>query len=116
MGSRKAWPAWARATLSQPAKGLVPNPPFGKLLRVQAQRVVCDRLKLDQAVGLSAVEISGMTFDQESDAEKQERVLDWFDKRGAIRPAAKKSSSKQSAVKRSGVRSVAARPTKSLKS
>ena len=100
LGSESAWPAWARGPVSRPAGGLVPNPEFGKLLRLQEQRVICDGLRLDDAIGLSTVVISGMPFTRQSDAQLRGRVLAWFVERGAEEPSVNAPAVKKPVAKK----------------
>jgi WD40 repeat protein len=99
-----SWPGWWQECKINVPQGMVPNPDFGKCLRVIEQKLSCQGLRIDGAKGLSA-----KVYADDIGPGEERRLSTWLVARGAVmtekksRPAsAKKSSKKAAARKASG--------------
>jgi hypothetical protein len=72
-----SWPQWWQRLGIDPPEGMLPNPDFGKELRVIEVKMNCNGLQLKGVKGLSSVTVPGV---QEPTAAKMRQ---WFRERGA---------------------------------
>jgi hypothetical protein len=61
---------------------MLPNPDFGKTLRIQQHKLACKGLRLGAAQGLESITITGLEIGSKNGS-TIEQVREWFRFRGA---------------------------------